>query len=236
MNISGIQKFTTLDFPGRVACIVFTAGCNFRCGFCHNPEFVVPEKIQKIQDTFIPKEAVFNFFEKREGLLDGVVISGGEPTMMPDLLDFIKDAREKFSYEIKLDSNGNKPEVLEKVIDENLVDYIAMDIKSDIENYKELVKGVVDTDKLQQSINLLKQNKVEYEFRTTLIKGVHTKEILKNMADLASGAKNYYLQEYRNSHTLDPDFVQYDAFSDSEMEQIKRLFEKEVRQVKIRHA
>ncbi|MFB6226524.1 MAG: anaerobic ribonucleoside-triphosphate reductase activating protein [Candidatus Paceibacteria bacterium] len=234
MNISGVQQFTTLDFPGRIACIIFTAGCNFRCGFCHNPEFVLPEKIQKIQDTFISKDAVFNFLESREGLLEGVVISGGEPTMQPDLLDFITKIRNEFDYEIKLDSNGNRPEILQEAIEKNLLDYIAMDIKQDFEDYQNLVGGRVNTTKMQQSIDLLKQERIEYEFRTTLIKGIHTRENLENIADLISGAENYYLQEYRNGHTLDPDFVQYDSFSNKEMKQIKQIFEDKVNTVQIR--
>lgn len=234
MNISGVQQFTTLDFPGRIACIIFTAGCNFRCGFCHNPEFVLPEKIQKIQDTFISKDAVFSFLEDREGLLEGVVISGGEPTTQPDLLEFIRKIRDNFDYEIKLDSNGNRPEILKEAIEQQLVDYIAMDIKQDFGNYKDLVKGVADTQKMQESIGLLKQGELEYEFRTTLIKGVHTKERLENMANLIEGADNYYLQEYRNGHTLDPDFEQYTPFSSKEMEQIKKIFEDRVDNVEIR--
>ncbi|MFB6182393.1 MAG: anaerobic ribonucleoside-triphosphate reductase activating protein [Candidatus Magasanikbacteria bacterium] len=235
MRISGIQKFTQLDFPGRIACILFTAGCNFRCGYCHNPEFVLPEKIEKIKDTFISKEAVFNFLQKREELLDGIVISGGEPTMMEDLLEFIEEIKDKFDYEVKLDSNGNKPKVLKEAIDRNLVDYIAVDIKTDFDNYFELAGGSVDPDKIKESIELLMNSNIEYEFRSTIIKGVHTEENFKNMAEMIEGADIMYLQKYNSGHTLDPSFARYESFSDREHEEIAKIFEQTVQEVKIRN-
>lgn len=234
MLISGIQKFTLLDFPGRSSCIVFTAGCNFRCGYCHNPEFVLPEKIQKIKDSFIDKSAVFNFLEQREGLLDGVVISGGEPTVMPDLVEFIAEIREHFDYEIKLDSNGNKPGVLHEVVEDGLVDYIAMDVKTDLEHYKQLVGGRADPEKLRESVKFLKKGGVEYEFRSTVIKGIHGRKNFEAMADLIEGARVLYLQKYNPGHTLDSDYAKFSAFSEREMKDIARIFEGRVGRVEIR--
>ncbi len=234
MEISGIQKFSMLDFPGRVSCILFTAGCNFRCGYCHNPEFVLPEKIEKIKDTFISKKAVFNFLDQREGLLDGVVISGGEPTMHSDLLDFIEELKNNFDYEVKLDSNGNKPKVLKEAINKDLVDYIAMDIKTDLDSYIELAKGSTDTEKIKESIDFLINSDVEYEFRSTIIKGVHTEDNFEKMADMIEGADIFYLQKYNSGHTLDPSFARYEPFSDEEHEEIAEIFEDKVKKVEIR--
>ena len=181
MIISGIQRFTLLDFPGKIACIVFTGGCNYRCGFCHNPEFVLPEELAKLSKSFIPEVAALNFLKKRRGMLEGVVISGGEPTIMPDLEDFIMKVRD-LGFAVKLDSNGNRPEVLRSLIDKGLVDYIAMDFKTSLPDYRSLVGQWADEMKLRESIELLKQGDVDYEFRTTLIREVHTPEILKIMS------------------------------------------------------
>lgn len=234
MLISGIQKFTILDFPGRTSCILFTAGCNFRCGYCHNPEFVLPEKIQKLTDSFISKDAIFNFLKKREGLLDGVVISGGEPTMMPDLVEFISEIKRKFNYEVKLDSNGNKPEILREAVDGGLVDYVAMDVKTDLEHYRELVGPRAEPEKIQESIDFLKRGRVEYEFRSTIIKGVHTESIFRSMSKMVAGADILYLQKYNPGHTLDPSFAKYGPFSDGEYEDIVKIFEPHIERVEIR--
>ncbi|PIR76985.1 MAG: anaerobic ribonucleoside-triphosphate reductase activating protein, partial [Candidatus Magasanikbacteria bacterium CG10_big_fil_rev_8_21_14_0_10_38_6] len=142
MVISGVQPFTLLDFPEKTACIIFTAGCNFRCGYCHNPEFVLPEKIQQIKTSFIDEETIYSFLQKRKGLLDGVVISGGEPTMMGDLPAFIRNIKE-LGFLVKLDTNGNRPLVLQHLLDEGLLDYVAMDVKTSLVNYADLVGDCV---------------------------------------------------------------------------------------------
>lgn len=233
MIISGIQKFTLLDFPEKPACIIFTGGCNYRCGFCHNPEFVLPEELAKISKNFIPEEAVFNFLKERKGMLQGVVITGGEPTIMPDLEDFIVKVRD-LGFAVKLDSNGNRPEVLRALIDKDLVDYIAMDFKTSLPEYQTLVGKLADETKLLESINILKEGKVDYEFRTTLVREVHTPEILEVMSKTLAGAKRLYLQTFRNGITLDPAFKNFHNFSLDEMEEIAKLFRKNVAQVSIR--
>lgn len=233
MIISGIQKFTLIDFPGKIACIIFTGGCNYRCGFCHNPEFVVPEQLAKISKSFIPEEVALNFLEKRKGKLEGVVISGGEPTIMPDLEDFIVKVR-KLGFVVKLDSNGNHPDVFRTLIKKGLVDYIAMDFKTSLPRYQALVGKWADEKKLLESVDLLKEGKVDYEFRCTLIREIHTPEILKEMVKTMKGAKRLYLQTFRNGITLDPLFKGFHSFTLDEMNDIAKLFSKNVKEVGIR--
>ncbi len=233
MLISGIQKFTLLDYPEHPACIMFTPGCNLRCGYCHNPEFVLPEEIQKIKSTFIPEQAILNFLESRRGLLYGVVISGGEPTLMPDLIPFMRTVKRR-GFAIKLDTNGNRPDILQKVIDENIVDYVAMDLKTSLENYRELTGPCAYPEFIAKSISILKQNRVEYEFRSTLLQEIHTPEILERMAKLTDGAEKVYLQKFRPAVTLKPEFANHHPFSDEVMEDIAKQFRNYAKQVFVR--
>lgn len=223
MFFSGIQPFTMLDFPDTIACILFIPGCNFRCGYCHNPEFVLPEQLIKIKDSFIDEETVFNFLKQRLGKLEGVVFSGGEPTIMPDLVNCIAKVK-AMGFKVKLDSNGNKPEVIQELLQKKLLDYIAMDIKTSLAQYKSLVGNLADTTALQKSIDLIKLSGLPYEFRTTLTKETHTPEILKEMIPLLSGSKKYTLQHFRSEITLDPAFASNHDFTAKEMEEIKNLF------------
>ena len=195
MIIKGIQKLTLLDFPGRVACTIFTAGCNFRCPFCHNASLVLGA------DTptgTIPTEELFAFLEARRGRLTGICISGGEPTLQPDLEDFIRRVR-ALGYAVKLDTNGYRPEVLERLISEGLVDYIAMDIKSSREGYSRLAGVPVDIDKIEQSVRIIMHSGVPYEFRTTVIGDLHTEEDFHKMADWLAGAEKFFLQGFVDS-------------------------------------
>lgn len=234
MVISGIQRFTMLDFPGRTACIIFTPGCNIRCKFCHNPEFVLPELLSKIKDNFIKPEAVFHFLDKRKGLLDGVVVSGGEPTMMPDVFQFIRQIKER-GFAVKLDTNGTRPEVLRHLIEERLLDYIAMDVKASEATYSQLVGPRINTAAIKESIALIKKSDVPYEFRTTIIKEFHTDEVLAGIAQLVDGAQQYYLQTFRPQHTLDPAFGAYHGFSAAETQSVADThFRHRVAQVGIR--
>lgn len=233
MRISGIQPFTLLDYPGKIACIVFTPGCNFRCGYCHNPEFVLPEEIKKIRESFIPEDRFFAFLERRRGLLDGVVVSGGEPTLMPDLHAFIEKIK-NYGFLVKLDTNGNRPMVIESLIKDRLLDYIAMDIKTAFSAYANLVGPLVFTKALGKSMDIIKRSGVEYEFRSTLIREVHTEALFEQMVPMLAGAKRLYLQRFRPGHTLNPVFQQYHPFSDKEMEEIADRFRPHVASVSIR--
>lgn len=233
MLLSGIQPFTLIDYPNKTACIVFTGGCNFRCGYCHNPEFVLPERLAELKGSFIPSEAFFNFLRTRQGLLDGVVVSGGEPTMMPDLLTFLGHIK-FLGFSIKLDTNGNRPDIIKEAIARGLVDYVAMDVKTSLEKYPELVGNRVDPKKIAESMSVLKSGMVEYEFRSTLIKQIHTNEILREMKQMLVGAKKVFLQSFRPATTLNPVFQSYAPFAPVEMEEIAEEFRPVVAEVLIR--
>ncbi len=233
MLISGIQKLTLLDFPEKTACIIFTPGCNFRCGYCHNPEFVLPEKILELKNSFIPEEIFFNFLKQRKDLLDGVVISGGEPTIMPDLLSFMSKVKE-MGFLVKLDTNGNRPTLLQKAIDNKLVDYIAMDVKTSLEEYPKLVGPVVKPNNIAESVRILVKNEVDYEFRSTLIKEIHSNTTLNQMSSLLQGARRLYLQTFRPGHTLKAEFQTFHPFSKQEMENVSFIFKNNIEEVSIR--
>ena len=199
MLISGLQKLTLLDYPGKVACTVFTGGCNLRCPFCHNAPLVLPERLQGDPDG---EETVLAFLRKRRGILDGVAITGGEPLLQADMPAFLEKIR-ALGYRIKLDSNGCFPERLMKIVKAGLVDRVAMDIKNSPALYG-VTAGRPDLDlaPVERSKNFLLEGRVEYEFRTTVVKGLHTRESLMEAAQWISGAKEYYLQQFKDSGDL----------------------------------
>ena len=203
MIIGGLQKTTLIDFPGKIAATIFISGCSFRCPWCYSPELVLPEKIKK--HPKISEKYLFDFLEKRKGLLDGVCLTGGEPTIHKNLPDFIKKIK-KLGYLVKLDTNGSNPEMLKRLIDEKLVDYVAMDIKAPKEKYNKLVGVKINIQKIQKSIDILKEGKVDSEFRSTIVPTVHAKEDVIAMAKWIKGAKRYYLQNFRPEKTINPKF------------------------------
>jgi len=203
MSIGGLQKLTLIDFPGRLAATIFLCGCNFRCPFCYSSEIVLPEKIKK--QPKIAEKVFFDFLKERKELLEGVVICGGEPTISEELTTLIKKIK-KMGFSVKLDTNGSDPQTLEKLIDKNLVDYVAMDIKGPKERYGEFAGGKVDVEKIQKSIDILKKGKVDYEFRSTIVPTLHKKEDVVAMARWISGAKRYFLQNFRSEKTINPAF------------------------------
>ncbi|MFA5947127.1 MAG: anaerobic ribonucleoside-triphosphate reductase activating protein [Patescibacteria group bacterium] len=233
MLISGIQPCTFLDFPEKTACIVFTPGCNFRCAYCHNPEFVLPERIKELRPGFIPEETFFRFLDRRQDLLDGVVVTGGEPTLMPDLLDFLRKVKDK-GFKTKLDTNGNRPAVLRRALDEGLVDYVAMDVKTSLAEYQNLAGPLADPSAIAESIELLKASAVPSEFRSTILQELHPPSVLDDMAKLLVGAKILYLQKFRPGVVLKPEASSYHPFSDREMMQIADFFRATVPNVIIR--
>jgi pyruvate formate lyase activating enzyme len=234
MLISAIQKFTLIDYPGKVACVVFTPGCNFRCGYCHNPEFVEPEKIEQVRSSFIPEAVFFNFLSRRQRLLDGVVITGGEPTIMYDLVEFIRRIK-GLGLAIKLDTNGSNPDKIKALIAEKLIDYIAMDIKTSLEKYPEVAGPVTQPEAVAETIALIKNGGIPYEFRATILKELHPREVLEKMADLVVGAERFYLQTFRPQNTLDAKFASYQPYAKEEMEQLAReIFANRVKEVGVR--
>ncbi len=203
MQIGGIQELTLIDYPGRLAATVFLCGCNFRCPWCYSSEIVLPEKI-KVQPEFSEKE-VFDFLKSRKNLIEGVVICGGEPTMSKDLASFASKVK-KEGFFVKLDTNGTNSKILKELIGKKLVDYVAMDLKAPKEKYNAVTGAKVDIKNIQRSIDILKEGRADYEFRTTVIPGFHKKEDLLSMAKWISGAKKYYLQNFRPEKTLDRRF------------------------------
>lgn len=208
MIIGGLQKISLLDFPEKIAAIVFTMGCDFRCGYCHNPELINGEA--KIEE-------VFEFLKTRQGKLDGVVITGGEPCLQKDLPEFIKQVKE-LGFAVKLDTNGSFPEMLEKVLPD--LDYVAMDIKAPLEKYSQIVNVDVDTSKILKSIEVLKNGGVDYEFRTTVVKSQLSFEDFEKIGQLIQGAPRYYLQRFEASKILDKSLENEKTYSTEEFERI----------------
>ena len=233
MRVSAVQKFTTLDFPNRLSCIVFTPGCNFRCGYCHNPEFVLPERILKLQGSFIEESTVFSFLEKRKGKLDGVVVSGGEPTLQYDLADFLRKVK-AMGFQTKLDTNGSLPELLEPLFKEDLIDYIAMDIKTSLKRYEELVGACIQADAIKKSIELIKKRAPDYEFRTTILEEHHDEQTLQDVAQLIGKAKRFALQGFRPGKTLNPEFESYQLVHREALEKRKESFRDSIEEILIR--
>ena len=199
MKVTGIQKLTLLDYPGVVACTVFTAGCNFRCPFCHNAMLVLPEQID---DECLTDDEVFGFLKKRKGVLDGVAVTGGEPLLHADMPEFLARVKE-LGYKIKLDTNGSNPELLSEIVKNKLVDRVAMDIKNAPEEYARTIRlKSFDIAPVERSKEMLLRGDIDYEFRTTVVKGIHTKESLIGAAKWIEGAKEYYLQQFKDSGNL----------------------------------
>lgn len=192
MEISGFEKMTLTDYPGSVAAIVFTQGCNFKCPFCHNSDLIY------FKSGVIDENEVLDYLGKRKKMLDGVVITGGEPTLQQDLINFLNKVK-NLGLKVKLDTNGAKPEVLKKIIDLNLVDYIAMDIKSSQNNYSEVSGVKVDINKIRESISIIKKSKLDFEFRTTVVKNYHNYESLLEICEYVGNDVKYYLQNFENS-------------------------------------
>ena len=198
MQIRGLQKLTLLDYPEKVACTIFTGGCNLRCPFCHNASLVIgPNK-----GGMISEMAITSFLKQRRGLLDGVCVTGGEPLLHRDIADFLRPIK-ALGYLVKLDTNGSFPDQLKELVTRKLIDYVAMDIKSSPEQY-EKAAGVSrgDFSRIRDSIDYLLGEPVDYEFRTTVVKGLHDAEIMQDLAQTIRGAKRYYLQTFVDSGDL----------------------------------
>ncbi|MBO5200724.1 MAG: anaerobic ribonucleoside-triphosphate reductase activating protein [Clostridia bacterium] len=197
MIFNGFQKMTLLDFPGRVACTLFAGGCNFRCPFCHNAGLVLGGVTESYSE-----DEILDYLSKRKGLLDGVCITGGEPLLRPDLKEFIIKVR-ALGYAVKLDTNGSLPERLYELIKEGLIDYVAMDVKSSLAGYGRAV-GIenFDTADIEKSIDLLLEDRVDYEFRTTVAHPLHSAEDIEALCQRIKGAKRYFIQNFVDSGNL----------------------------------
>ena len=228
MNFNGFQKLTLLDYPGHVACTLFTAGCNFRCPFCHNASLVT-----HISDSeHYSEEFVLDYLSKRKGIIDGVCITGGEPLLHDGLEDFIKKVKD-MDYLVKLDTNGYLPDRLISLVDNGLVDYVAMDIKNSKEKYV-LSAGIdsLDITQIEKSVSFLLENHVEYEFRTTVVNELHTLQDIESAAEWISGAQKYFLQSFTDSGDLICDNLS--AVETQTIKMMQEVASKYVKNVEIR--
>lgn len=216
-KLAGLQKTTFIDYPEKIACIVFTQGCNFRCGYCHNPELF------ENKEPVLSVPAFFEFLNKRKGKLDGVVITGGEPTLHgKDLIEFIKEVK-SLGFLVKLDTNGTHPDVLQELLNKNLLDYIAMDIKAPLAKYKTITQTDIDTKIIKKSIDMIMNSGVDYEFRTTIVKSQLSVEDLRQIGELIQGAKRYYMQKFLATKILDETLMSEESYTDEEFKNLRTI-------------
>jgi pyruvate formate lyase activating enzyme len=249
MIIGGMQKFSLLDYPGHVSAIIFTQGCNFRCGFCYNPMLVWPREVSEVKNKsalkkenkagnekgqYLKEDDLFRFLKARKGKIDGVVISGGEPTIHKDLPEFIKKIK-KAGFKVKLDTNGSNPLMLKNLIKEDLIDYIAMDIKSSKDKYEKAIGKKIDFNKIKKSVKIIMDSGLPYEFRTTLVRGVAGKDEIKKAGRIIKGAEKWFLQSFNpDLDLLDKEYKKIKKYNWKEMEEMREIGEKFVKRCKVR--
>jgi len=232
MRLAGLRNTSLLDFPDRISAVVFTRGCNFSCGYCHNSQ-LIPMKAPP-GDEDLPEDIFFSFLEKRRDLLDGVTITGGEPTLQPDLKDFIVKIREKHNLQIKLDTNGTDSKKIIELLEDGLLEYIAMDVKLGLDSYPLLApKGVIP--EIKKSVELIKNSNIDYEFRATVVPGMHDEKELNEIGRIVEGAEKFFIQNFRPVNTLDPKLRESRTFAPSELKKFKYVMENYVSKVKIRN-
>jgi pyruvate formate lyase activating enzyme len=218
-----------IDYPGKLCAIIFTQGCNFRCPYCHNPELVDPDKYSDL----ISSEAILEFLETRKGKLDAVSITGGEPTLQHELPQYLEEIKKK-GFLIKLDTNGTNTDMLKELIISGLVDYFAMDIKGPSDKYHIVAGTYVDTDHISESIELIKNSGIDYEFRSTLVDNLITSEGIKSMCNSIGNAKRYYLQKFIADKTLDENYSTAHTISQDKMQILKNLLQAQAVEFNIR--
>lgn len=226
MKIYGLQKTSLLDYPEHLSAIIFTGGCNFNCPYCQNSELLHPHNAVPLDN-----ENIFSFLQKRTGILEGVVITGGEPTLAPDLPDFIRRVRE-LGLKIKLDTNGTHPEQLHSLLESELLDYIAMDVKASPGHYSQVAGVPVSMESIRQSIHMIMQSGLPYEFRTTVVRELHRISCFHQLGELISGAALCWLQTFRDGKTVNVQGLH--AFSEEDMKKAAEILQLYVHQVKIR--
>ena len=233
MIIGGIQKNSFIDYPGKLSCVLFLSGCNFKCPYCHNPQLV---KTDSAYSDYLDEKAVYEFLESRKGLIDGVVISGGEPTLQKGLVLLCKKIKQ-MGYLVKLDTNGSRPTAIKLLIDEGLVDYVAMDIKSDPLRYPLFIAKDYDPSEIPSSIQTIMFSRTPYEFRTTCIKPIVDKTSIENIAKTIKGAKLYVLQQFHMAdEILNPQFLKKTGaiYEKEELKQLKTIAGKWVKKCVVR--
>ena len=237
MKIGGFLKYSMIDYPGNISSVVFTCGCNFRCGYCHNPELVIPNYLKK--EEYISEKSVFDYILKNKNMLDAVVISGGEPCLQKDIISFISEIK-KNGFKIKLDTNGTFPDVLDELISCNLLDYIAMDIKSviNVDKYEQIINvGTNESliNNVLKSKDIIISSGLPHEFRTTLIKEKHNIADIINIAKDLQGSDKYCLQQYYNNTVLKEEFKKYNSYKAEELKLIYEDLKQYVNKIVIRN-
>ena len=229
MQIKGWVRTSLIDYPGKIAAVLFTSGCNFRCPYCQNSELVLhPESLPEID----PAE-IFQFLTRRRGLIDGVVITGGEPTLQKGLDDFMRKLKE-LGLAIKLDTNGYRPQVLRDLLERDLLDYVAMDIKASPAKYP-LAAGVpIDVQRIEKSVRLILSSGIDHEFRTTVVPGIVAPEDVEEMAKLITGAEKYILQQFRPQGTIEPRFREVAPYPAQMLLEMAQAAERWIGEVEVR--
>jgi len=229
MWIKGLIKTSVVDYPGKITTVVFVGGCNFRCPYCHNADLVLrPESLPDIE-----VREILRLLAERKGFVDGVVITGGEPTLQTDLADFIRELKVQ-GLAVKLDTNGYRPQVLQRLLQEGLLDYVAMDVKGSLKKYPLVAGRRIDTKRIEDSIQLILSSEIEYEFRTTVVPGMVKVEDVDAIAQLIAGARRYYLQQFRASGVLTPQYAAVTPYPVAMLKEMAHAAQKWVADVGIR--
>jgi len=228
MLIGGLHKLSLIDYPGKLSAVVFTRGCNFRCPYCHNPEL-----IESNGGDIIEEDKILSFLDERKGKLDGVVVTGGEPTLQSDIVEFLERIK-RLGFFVKLDTNGSYPERIKELIDRKLLDYIAMDIKAPLYKYNRTTLTSIDTERIVESIHLIMNSGIDYEFRTTVVRSLLSRDDFPKIGEMIKSAKLFVLQEFRPTKTLDPDFLKETSYTKRELEEISISLKELVSKVIIR--
>ena len=228
MIIAGLLKTSLADWPKKICSTIFIAGCNFRCGFCHNPELVLPEDIEKVEA--MSETEILTQIVERKRFIDGVCITGGEPLMSPEIVNLIRKIKDK-GLPVKLDTNGSFPTLLKKLIDEKLIDYVAMDVKAPKDRYQQVTNSKINPELIEQSIKILKESNIDYEFRTTVVKDLLDAKDIQEIGKWLDGSEAYYLQQFVGTEkTLDPEFKDKDPYGadklNTMLDSVKKNFKK----------
>ena len=228
MLIGGLHKLSLIDYPGKLSAVIFTRGCNFRCPYCHNPEL-----IESNGGDFIEEDKILSFLDERKGKLDGVVVTGGEPTLQSEIVEFLERIK-RLGFLVKLDTNGSYPERIKELIDRKLLDYIAMDIKAPLYKYSRTTLTSIDTERIVESIHLIMNSGIDYEFRTTVVRSLLSRDDFPKIGEMIKSAKLFVLQEFRPTKTLEPDFLKETSYTKRELEEISISLKELVSKVIIR--
>jgi len=229
LRIKGLQKTSLIDYDTYTSCVVFLSGCNFRCGFCQNPDLIV----ELDKTPTICEHEFFDFLEKRKKWLDGVVVTGGEPCLNEELPLFIRIIKDK-GFKVKLDTNGTNPKMIEDFIKNRLVDYVAMDIKGPLEKYDNIAGVKVDKEMMKKSADLIMKSGIDYEFRLTAVPGLIERADFEKIGKWLEGAKRFFIQQFRNKVCLDKSFEKIKPFSRDNLDEFKRILDKYIKDVKVR--